>query len=270
MQGKWCCSAARGVEPSTELPSGPRCLAWSWGFSKWWQRVRALHKWFHSPQHRESATAPSGTGCCDACQEPATLPENLSSCQGKEPNLQGECRDVWGAEEISRNSEDFISKAAWNYGKNCGFHNLARTHTHIYVHFLYIYIQTLKRVKCRLDETENPQKELYGLPDVLSVAMASLIPFPVKITSSYLATLCLQRCYFERDQEQKRSRAGSSFSESWSSWHIVLPFPLCQQQQGLQDQLSRLSCLRSRFQINCFDISVWHQQLILPTLLRLW
>lgn len=142
MQGKWCCSAARGVGPSAELPSGPRCLAWSWGFSRWWQRVRALHKWFHSPQHRESAPAPSGTGCCDVCQDPATLPENLSSCQGKEPSLQGERRDAWGAEEISRDSEDFTSKAAWDYGKNCGFHNLACTHTYTCAFFIHIYTHT--------------------------------------------------------------------------------------------------------------------------------
>lgn len=37
---------------------------------------------------------------------------------------------------------------------------ILHAHTHIHVHFLYIYTHTLKRVKSRLNKTENPQKEL--------------------------------------------------------------------------------------------------------------
>ena len=88
------------------------------------------------------------------------------------------------------------------------------------------------------------------------------------MTTSSLGTFCLQTCCFERGQEWKGSGTGSSFSRSWSSQLTSIP-SVPTATRALRSILPGV-CLRSPFQINCFDISVWHQQLILPTPLRLW
>jgi len=58
-------------------------------------------------------SARAGAGCCNACRDASTPPENLSCLQsrtGKEPDLKREAREALGPEELS--SKDRASKAA--------------------------------------------------------------------------------------------------------------------------------------------------------------
>lgn len=139
VQGKWCCSAARGVGLSAESLQV---------FSPELRLFKVMAKGQSTSQMISQSTAQRICPCFSRhrllwCVSGSRHPDrDLSSCQGKEPNLQGGGRDAWGAEEISRDSEDFTSKAALSYGKN----NLVHTYTHKHIcAILNIYIYTHKK-----------------------------------------------------------------------------------------------------------------------------